>query len=116
MKTVLTTIAAISFSWVGSAPLAEARHYENRVYISGYLPCGTPVYTERYFIGYDHCGNPVWGKRTVRPAYRPVVRPVYVAPCPPVYVAPYPPVYVAPRSCEAPHYGTSFTIQGSFRR
>lgn len=108
MKTALTAIAAVALSWFGSAPQAEARHCENRVYISSYLPCGTPVYTERYLIGYDHCGNPVWGKRILRPAYRPVVRPVYVAACPPVYVA--------PRRCEAPHYATGFTIQGSFRR
>lgn len=108
MKTALTTIALITLSWFGSAPQAEARHYENRVYISSHLPCGTPVYTERYFIGYDHCGNPIWGKRVLRPAYRPVVRPVYVAP--------RPPVYVAPRSCRTPRYGTSFSIQGGFSR
>ena len=107
MKTTLTTIAAIALSWFGFAPQAEARHYENQVYISSYLPCGTPVYTERYFIGYDHCGNPIWGKRVLRTAYRPVVRPVYVAPRP---------VYVAPRHCATPRYATGFTIQGSFSR
>ena len=109
MKTALTTIAAVALSWFGFAPQAEARHHENRVYISSYLPCGTPVYTERYFIGYDHCGNPVWGKRVLRPAYRPVVRPVYVAP-------PCPPVVVTPRRCGTPRYAAGFSIQGSFCR
>ena len=108
MKTVLTTIAAVTLSWFALAPQAEARGYQSRVYISSYLPCGTPVYTERYFIGYDRCGNPVWGKRVLRPAYRPVVRPVYVAPCPPRYVA--------PRHCGTPRYSSGFTIQGSFSR
>ncbi len=108
MKSALTTIAIIALSWFGSAPQAEARHSENRVYISSYLPCGTPVYTERYFIGYDHCGNPVWGTQVLRPAYRPVVRPVYVAPCPPRYVA--------PRRCEVPRYGVNFAFQGTFSR
>ena len=108
MKTVLTTIATITLSLFVFAPKVEARGYESRVYISKYLPCGTPVYVERYFIGYDRCGAPVWGKRVLRPAYRPVARPVYVAPCPPRYVE--------PRRCGTPHYGTSFTIQGPFSR
>ena len=107
MKTILTTVV-VTLSWFGFSPKAEARCYESRIYISSYLPCGTPVYTERYFIGYDRCGNPVWGKRVLRAAYRPVVRPVYVAPCPPRYVA--------PRRCETPYYGTNLTIQGSFSR
>ncbi|MEO5916749.1 MAG: hypothetical protein ABIS50_21155 [Luteolibacter sp.] len=108
MKTILTTIAVISLTWLGSGQKAEARGYESRVYISSYLPCGTPVYTERYFIGYDRCGTPIWGKRVLRPAYRPVVRPVCVAPCPPRYVA--------PRRCEVPRYGVNFAFQGTFSR
>ncbi|MES2657523.1 MAG: hypothetical protein V4689_02840 [Verrucomicrobiota bacterium] len=108
MKAILTIIAVISLSWLGSAPQAEARGIQSRVYISSHLPCGTPIYTERYFIRYDRCGTPIWGKRVLRPAYRPVVRPIYVAPCPPRYVA--------PRRCVAPRYGVNFAIQGSFSR
>lgn len=85
MKTILT-IAIAAIAMLGATPSAEARsHHASRVYVSGYLPCGTPVYRERYFVGYDHCGRPIWKTRVVRQHYRPVNRPRYNAPCPPSY-------------------------------
>ncbi len=81
MKTIITTIAIAAFTLLGAAPQAEARsHHSSRIYISGYRSCGTPVYTERYFIGYDHCGKPIWGTRVVRRHFRPVIRPHYAVP------------------------------------
>lgn len=110
MKTLLTTFAIAAFTLLGAAPQAEARSYESHVYISGHQSCGTPIYTERYFIGHDHWGRPLWGTRVVRHHYRPVVR----------YAAPYPTRY---RHSEPRHYrhGRSHSrshivIQGSFCR
>jgi len=83
MKSLTTTTALIALTLLGAAPKSEAGcEQPSRVYISSYQSCGTPIYTERYFIGYDRCGNPVWGTRVVRSYYRPVVRPRYVAPRP----------------------------------
>ena len=84
MKSTIISLTIAAFALIAAAPKAEARSHANRIYISGYTSCGTPIYTERYFIGYDHCGNPIWGHRTIRPAYR--ERPRYVAP--PVYYGP----------------------------
>lgn len=85
MKTIIT-IAIASLALLGSMPNADARHgHSNRTFVSGYLPCGTPIYKERFFVGYDHCGRPIWKTRVVRQNYRPVNRPRYVAPCPPPY-------------------------------
>jgi hypothetical protein len=111
MKTLLTPFAIIAFALLGASPKAEARHFESHVYISGHRSCGTPIYTERYFIGYDCWGRPLWGTRVVRHHYRPVVR----------HVAPYPIHYPHPRvrydRCDTrPHSRTNIVIQGSFRR
>jgi hypothetical protein len=84
MKSKLATLAAVVFTVLAAAPKAEARHPESRIYISGYLSCGSPVYTERYLIGYDRCGHPVWGTRVIRheaaPRYRRECAPVYQVP------------------------------------
>lgn len=117
MKAILTTLAIATLALLGSAPEAHARPYHHSgggVFISGHRSCGTPVYSERYFIGYDHCGAPIWGTRIVRQSYhRPVVRTRYVAPCPPPY-----------RSTSH-HYnsgyrrsysGSSIVVQGCFGR
>jgi hypothetical protein len=84
MKSIITSFALAAVTLIGSTPELQARdhHQQNRVYISSYRSCGTPVYSERYFVGYDRCGNPVWGVRACRQEYRPVVRERYVAPCP----------------------------------
>ncbi len=93
----LTLAAAVVL--LSSIPQADARsRHSSRIYISGHRSCGTPIYTERYFIGYDHCGNEIWGKRIIQ--YERRQR--YVAPCPP------------PRHHHA--YGTSITFHGSYRR
>lgn len=86
MKTIIT-IAIATVAMLGLSPKAEARphHHSSRIYISSYLPCGTPVYRERYFAGYDHCGRAIWRTRAVRNYHRPAPRPRYVAPCPPPY-------------------------------
>lgn len=108
MKAIVTSLAITALTLLGAAPQAEARqHHSSRIYISGYLPCGAPIYKERYFVGYDRCGNAVWGTRVVRQEYRSVVRPCYTAPCPPRY---YPPTrcYSGSRN--------SITIQASFGR
>lgn len=94
MKTRIAILAAVVLATLSAAPRAEARHPESRIYISGHLACGSPVYKERYFMGYDRCGNAVWGTRVVRyeslgyRARRPVAVPRYVEPCAPVYHAP----------------------------
>ncbi len=86
MKSFSATAAIITLTLLGAAPESEAGYgHSGRTYVSGYQSCGTPIYTERYFIGYDRCGNPVWGTRVVRSQYRPVVRQRYVAPRPTYY-------------------------------
>lgn len=107
MKVIVTTLALTLITLIGTTTEAEARSHSGRIYISGYRSCGTPIYSERYFIGYDHCGRPVWGARLVRQHYRPAIRRPYVAPCPSHRGA-------------AVAYGRSpwnggFSIQGSFR-
>ena len=82
MKTIVTTLAVAAISLFVTAPEAEARH-SSRIYISGHMSCGTPIYKERYFVGYDRWGREIWQTRVVRHHYRPVVRPRYVAPLPP---------------------------------
>jgi len=91
MKSIITLIAAAFITLLGTTTPADARQYNNkRVQFSGYQSCGTPIYTERFFIGYDRCGDPIYGHRTVRSHYQPVVRPryapvvrrQYIAPCP----------------------------------
>lgn len=116
MKTILTTLAVAAFTLLGATPQAEARSHESHVYISGHQSCGTPIYTERYFIGYDHWGRPLWGTRVVRYHHRPIVR----------HVAPYPIgyCYPQPRYDRHGHYDrynrshsrTHIAIHGSFRR
>ena len=67
MKTIITTALVTLLCWTGSATQADARphRHSSRVYISGYMSCGTPI----------------WRTRAVRAPYRPR----YVAPCPPPY-------------------------------
>jgi hypothetical protein len=75
--------ALIALTLLGVAPRSDARCRESsRPFISGGRGCGTPIYTERFFVGYDRCGNPVWETRVVRSHYRPVVRQRWVAPRP----------------------------------
>jgi hypothetical protein len=107
MKAILTTLAITALTLLGAAPQAEARqHHSSRIYISGYLSCGAPIYKERYFVGYDRCGDPIWRTRVIRQEYRPVVRPRYTA-CP----APYYP----PTRCDSGRRNR-ITIQASFAR
>lgn len=117
MKTILTTFAIAALALIGAAPEAQARHphqHSSRVYISGHRSCGTPIYSERYFIGYDRCGEPIWGVRTVhQPYYRPVVQPRYVAPCPPPYQRPS---RYYDSSCDRSYSGGRVVIQGYFGR
>ena len=96
MKTVITSLVIGALAWIGTAPAADARpRHSGHVYISGYLPCGTPVYRERYFAGYDCYGRPIWKTRVVRTYVRPAYRPRPV-PCPP------------------PSYGGRVVFHGSF--
>lgn len=70
MKTVFTAFAIAAVALLGSTTQAEARSHKapaSYTYISGYRSCGTPIYTQKYFIGYDHCGRPLWGYRIVSP-------------------------------------------------
>lgn len=87
MKTLVTTLGLAALALTTFANTADARpRHGNRIYVSGHRSCGTPIYSERYFVRYDRCGVPVWA---VRPYCPPVVRP-----CPPPYYGPRP--YVAP--------------------
>jgi hypothetical protein len=110
MKSIIITLTLAAFALIGTATRADAGHYSSRTYISSYRSCGTPVYTERYFIGYDRCGAPVWGYRTVRSSYRPVVRARYQAPCPP------PVHYGHGGGYRRGHSGGRVVIQGSICR
>lgn len=73
MKTIATAIAAIALT-MGAATQAEAREYRGEryspsVYISGRASCGTPIYTERYFVRLNRHGSPMWGYRTLPISY-----------------------------------------------
>jgi len=124
MKAILTTFAIAALALIGAAPEAQARHphqHSNRVYISGHRSCGTPVYSERYFIGYDRCGEPVWGVRPVREScYRQVVEPRFAAPCPPPYQPPSRDSYSdydrSYSDCDRGYSGGRVVIQGSYGR
>jgi hypothetical protein len=83
MKSSITALCIAALTSIGATTPADARPYPSHTYVSSYLSCGTPIYTERYLVGYDRCGEPVWGHRTVRSPYRPVVRSYYQSPCPP---------------------------------
>ena len=70
MKPLITTFAIVAMTLIGLASTAAAHNYNgpagsSYIYISGYTPHGTPVYTERYLSGYDRWGNPVWSYRIV---------------------------------------------------
>ena len=120
--TILSTIALAALVMIGATSQADAHPRgvpAGHVYISGYRSCGTPIYTERYFVRHDRRGYPVWGYRAVpdRPSYRAAYRPAprYYAPA---VVCPPPVRVYAPPVC-APVYparGTGITITGSFRR
>lgn len=106
MKT-LVTLAIATLALLGAAPQAEARGHSTRVYISGYRSCGTPIYSERYFIGYDCHRRPIWGTR--------VVHRHYVAPCPPPRCAPRPPRHCPPPRRDHHNHDSRIVIQGNFR-
>jgi hypothetical protein len=83
MKTIAVTLGTALLALLGTTISAEARyshrgHPSSHVYVSGHRSCGTPIYTERYFVGYDCRGNPIWGYRQIVHTPRRVV-----APCPP---------------------------------
>jgi hypothetical protein len=94
MKKIITATVATVLAMLAAAPLADARPYRgavpsSHIYISSYRSCGTPVYTERYFIRHDRRGYPVWGYRTVAyrthhyRSHRPAPRYHHVPVCPP---------------------------------
>jgi len=87
MKSITTaTATVIALILLGAAPTSEARcSPSSRTYISGHRSCGTPIYTQRYFVGYDRCGHEVWGTRVVRSPYRRVVRQRHVVQRPNYY-------------------------------
>ena len=110
MKPLITTIAIVAMTLIGSTPKAEARNhhphgYATSIYISGYRSCGTPIYTERYLIGYNRCGMPIWGYRIVSGPYGyvapilPSIRYQAVRVCPPSY-----PHYKSGGSGRSTHY------------
>lgn len=73
MKTIATVIAAIALA-LGASSKAEAREYRgdsyrSSYYVSGRASCGTPIYTERFFIRVDRHGHPVWGYRQMPVSY-----------------------------------------------
>lgn len=117
MKAILTTFAIATLALLGSAPEVQARPYHpsgGGVYISGHRSCGTPIYSERYFIGYDRCGAPIWGVRAVRQSYyRPVAQPRYVAPCQPQYRSTS---HRYSSGYRRQHSGSSIVFQGYFGR
>jgi hypothetical protein len=99
-RNILPILATAAIVLLGSAPPAEARHghYRSHVYVSGYRSCGTPIYTERYFIRHDCWGRPVWGYRVVTPPRR------Y---CPPPPCVPPP--------CAYPYRRSGVHFHGHFR-
>ncbi len=109
MKSIITLLAAVTISFLGSATDADARNRKKNVYIDSYQSCGVPTYTQRYVAGYDECGHPVFRYRTVRSHYQPVIRQQYYAPRPqPRYQRNY---------HHDRHYSNSrIVIQGSFCR
>lgn len=66
MKKLLALLVAATATFA-AVPTAEARPFGhgNAVFVSHYLPCGTPVYAQRVFAGYDRCGNPVFQVRAL---------------------------------------------------
>ncbi len=72
MKKILTLIAAIALTFLGTSVQSEARPHHgyhapsSTVFVSGYR-YGRPVYTEKYFVGYDRRGRPVFHYRTIQP-------------------------------------------------
>lgn len=105
MKNKFTTSLIAAVAMVIAAPSAEAqrhRHHHGQqnqmIFVSGYHPCGTPIYSERFVVRYDRFNRPVYRVRPVRH------RPGFVRPAPRGYYAPH--GYYAPQSvCPPPHRG-----------
>ena len=73
MKNKIITGLIAAAALIAATPSAEAQHHRHRhghheriIFISGYHPCGTPIYSERYLVRYDRCDRPVYGVRIVR--------------------------------------------------
>jgi hypothetical protein len=79
MKQLLLAITVAAAGWLGSTTSAEADIFGHRkvnvsVWVSGYAPCGDPIYVQRVFVGYDRYGDPVFETRVlpiVHHCYRP---------------------------------------------
>jgi len=62
-------IILLAITLLSSAQLyAQSHHHcqtRSEIYISGYHPCGTPIYCERVITGYHPCGSPIYYTRTI---------------------------------------------------
>jgi len=70
MKQLLLAITVAAAGWLGSTTPANAGFFGHAkcnvsVWVSGYAPCGDPIYVERVFIGYDRCGDPIYQTRVL---------------------------------------------------
>lgn len=68
MKTLLTlSLSIIGFLGLGSMKADAQIGHRNagNVFVSSYLSCGTPVYSQRVFLGYDRWGQPIWQTQRV---------------------------------------------------
>lgn len=64
MKKLFTTLAVAAAAVVMLPQASEARSHrsceQSYTYVSGYMACGTPIYTKRVFCHYDRYGRPVY--------------------------------------------------------
>ncbi|RBP36119.1 hypothetical protein DES53_11869 [Roseimicrobium gellanilyticum] len=57
MKKLIVLLSAIgAFSFI---PLTTAQAGGNHYRLTGYTPCGQPIYAYFHVHGYNHCGQPV---------------------------------------------------------
>lgn len=67
MKAIITVLSVAVLALLGTTTQAEARSHRkapaSHTYVSGYRSCGTPIYTQKYFVGYDQCGHAIWRYR-----------------------------------------------------
>ena len=79
MKKILLALTVVAAGWLGATTPAEAGIFGHKkarveIWVSGYAPCGDPIYVQRVFVGYDRYGDPVFETRVlpiVHHCYRP---------------------------------------------
>jgi len=70
MKKIITYLSILTIGLIATSNSAEARTYSrgyHTTYISGYLHCGTPIYTKKIFSHYNNIGKAIFTYSRITP-------------------------------------------------